>query len=122
GKAAGRTMAEPVLQLWSPPTEVDEYRIIRPIGSGSGGRVYLAHDTLLDRTVAVKFVPAGDADALSRFLVEARACARIQHPNVASLYRVGDANGSAYLVSEFVKGKTLNDVGAPLPWRRTLDL
>jgi formylglycine-generating enzyme required for sulfatase activity len=115
-------MAEAALHLWTPPEEFDEYRILKPIGSGSGGRVYLAHDTLLDRLVAIKFIPARDADALSRFLVEARACARIQHPNVASLYRVGDADGCAYLVSEFVKGKTLNELSPPIEWRRALEL
>ena len=58
---------------WQPPPEFDEYRLLRPLGRGRTGHVYLAHDTLLERTVAVKFIPTLDDEALSRFLIEARA-------------------------------------------------
>ena len=57
---------------WSPPDEVDEYRLLRPLGAGTAGRVFLAHDTLLERAVAVKFLAAPDSSSLARFLIEAR--------------------------------------------------
>ncbi|HEX9577403.1 MAG TPA: SUMF1/EgtB/PvdO family nonheme iron enzyme [Myxococcales bacterium] len=107
---------------WAPPEEVDEYRLLRPIGVGAGGSVYLAQDTLLDRPVAVKFLPAGDKEGLSRFLSEARAAARIQHPNVATLYRVGQIADRAYLVSEFIRGTSLDKLDRPVAWRRALEI
>ncbi|ATB34990.1 hypothetical protein CYFUS_000402 [Cystobacter fuscus] len=107
---------------WQPPSEVDEYRLLRLLGQGRTGRVYLAQDTLLERTVAVKFIPALDADALPRFLIEARAAARIQHPNVATLYRAGQFDGHPYLVSEYIRGTSLDRLPRPLPWRRVLEI
>ena len=76
--------------------EFEEYRLVRPLGRGAMGQVYLAHDTLLDRPVAVKFIAGAtpDAGARERFLVEARAIARLQHPNVVAIYRVGEVGGS----------------------------
>ena len=114
-------MADPSAE-WQPPQEFDEYRLLKPLGRGRTGHVWLAQDTLLDRTVAVKFIPAPDATWLSRFLVEARAAARVQHPNVASLYRVGQVGEHAYLVSEHVRGVSLDHVPLPLPPDRVLDL
>ena len=79
---------------FSPPTEVAEYRIVRLLGRGAMGQVYLAHDTLLDRPVAIKFIAAEPSAAIrERFLVEARAIARLTHPNVVSVYRVGEHAG-----------------------------
>ncbi|MBJ6760294.1 SUMF1/EgtB/PvdO family nonheme iron enzyme [Myxococcaceae bacterium JPH2] len=105
---------------WTPPKEFDEYRLVRPIGRGRTGRVYLAQDTLLERPVAVKFIPALGTNALSRFLVEARAAARIQHPNVVTLYRVGQLENQPYLVSEFIRGVSLDQLPRPVPWERAL--
>ncbi|MFY0562901.1 protein kinase domain-containing protein [Archangium lansingense] len=107
---------------WQPPGEFDEYRILRPLGRGRTGRVYLAHDTLLERTVAVKFIPALDDEALSRFLIEARAAARLQHPNVATLYRAGQFEDLPYLVSEYIRGISLDRLPRPQPWQRVLDI
>jgi formylglycine-generating enzyme required for sulfatase activity len=107
---------------WQPPPEFDEYRLLRPLGRGRTGRVYLAQDTLLDRIVAVKFIPAIDNEVLARFLIEARATARIQHPNVASLYRAGQFEGQPYLVSEYVRGITLDRLPRPQPGDRVLDI
>ena len=56
--------ATPQPETWTPPQEFDEYRLVRPIGHGRTGRVYLAHDTLLERPVAVKFIPALGSNAL----------------------------------------------------------
>jgi serine/threonine protein kinase/formylglycine-generating enzyme required for sulfatase activity len=88
------------------------------------GEVWLGHDTLLDRPVAVKFIGdfRPDVEARTQFLVEARAAARLSHPNVVTVYRVGELDGHPYIVSEFVRGKTLEQVEKPLPWRRALEL
>ncbi len=98
------------------PAEFDGYRIEREIGAGGMGRVYLGHDTLLDRPVAIKFISSGKPDEASRrrFLTEARAVARLQHPCVVSVYRVGEVHGLPYLVSEFVPGKSLDRVAVPM--------
>jgi serine/threonine protein kinase/formylglycine-generating enzyme required for sulfatase activity len=109
---------------WIPPSSFDEYRLIRLLGRGSMGSVYLAHDDLLDRSVAVKFVGnvAPDAEDRERFLVEARAVARIQHPNVMVIYRVGELEGHPFLITEYIRGKSLADLAVPLPWRKVLEL
>lgn len=86
------------------------------------GRVYLGHDTLLDRPVAVKFIAAIDPDATfrERFLIEARAIARLSHPNVVTIHRVGTLAGRPYLISEFVRGQSLEKLPLPLPWEQAL--
>jgi serine/threonine protein kinase len=108
---------------WVPPLQVDEFAIVRPLGRGGMGHVYLGHDTQLDRRVALKFI-AGEADLAvrGRFLVEARAIARLQHPNVVAIYRIGDVLGRPYIAYEFVEGQTLDQLPRPLPWRRVLEL
>jgi serine/threonine protein kinase len=117
----GQRAATP--SAWAPPASFDEYEIIRPLGGGAVGRVYLAHDTLLDRPVAIKFlVAAVDAEVLGRFLVEARAAARIQHPNVATLFRVGQLAQRPYLVAEYVRGRSLEQHPKPIPWDEALRL
>jgi serine/threonine protein kinase/formylglycine-generating enzyme required for sulfatase activity len=105
---------------WSPPEEFEEYRLVRLLGVGAMGQVYLAHDLLLDRPVAVKFVHAEDPAARARVIEEARAIARLQHPNVVAIYRVAEVAGHPYLVSEYVRGRTLDQLDRPVPWRRVL--
>ncbi len=114
--------SRPEADGWIPPEAFDEYRLVRLIGRGTTGQVYLAHDTLLERPVAVKFVRALGPGALARFLVEARAAARLQHPHVVTLYRVGQLESHPYLVSEFVRGSSLDRLPRPLPWERVLSL
>ncbi len=85
------------------------YDILHELGSGGMGRVLLAYDQRLDRHVAIKRLhrPA-DAEGLSeRFLHEARAVARLNHPNIVAIYDVGEANGHSYMVMEYVQGRTL---------------
>jgi eukaryotic-like serine/threonine-protein kinase len=108
---------------WVPPNEFDEFRIVRSLGIGSMGQVYLAHDLLLERPVAVKFVHTGkDPAARARLLEEARAIARLQHPNVVAIYRVADFAGHPYLVSEYVQGRALHQLDRPMPSRKVLDI
>jgi serine/threonine protein kinase/formylglycine-generating enzyme required for sulfatase activity/outer membrane murein-binding lipoprotein Lpp len=108
---------------WSPPREFDEYVLVRLLGQGSSGRVYLARDTVLDRAVAVKFIGhvAPDAEDRERFLVEARAVARLQHPNVVTIHRVGELAGHPYLITEYIRGKSLSEIAVPVGWRKVLE-
>ena len=108
---------------WSPPAEFEEYRLVRLLGRGTMGEVYLAHDSLLDRPVAVKFVQAaGDPAARAEFLDEARAIARLQHPNVVAIYRIAEVAGHPYLVSEYVRGRPLDQLTRPAPSRQVLEI
>jgi formylglycine-generating enzyme required for sulfatase activity len=103
-----------------PPEEFDDYRIIRLLGRGATGSVFLAEDTVLARLVAIKFVAETDAEARQRFGIEARAAARLQHPNVVAIFTVNDLDGHPYLVSEFARGRTLAELDKPQPWERVL--
>src|ERR1051325_11494387 len=108
---------------WSPPDEFGEYRLVQLLGTGAMGQVYLAHDLLLDRPVAVKFVHGAETPAArARVIDEARAIARLHHPNVVAIYRVAEVAGRPYLVSEYVPGQALHQLPRPMPWRRVLDI
>ncbi len=106
---------------FTPPDRVDEYQLLRLVGQGGMGAVFLANDTALQRRVAVKFVTCEDSQARARFLVEARAAARVHHPNVAAVHRVGETLGHPYLISEYVDGDRLDSL-APAPARRAVEL
>ncbi|RKG82010.1 hypothetical protein D7W82_27175 [Corallococcus sp. CA049B] len=112
------------LPAWQPPEAFGEYRLLQPLGRGAMGEVYLAHDTVLDRLVAVKFIAgvAPDEVQRERFRTEARAIARVQHPNVVGIHRVGEVKDRPYLVSEFLRGQSLDRLPRPLPWTRVLEL
>src|SRR5262245_31001276 len=89
------------------------YRILEKLGEGGMGAVYKAHDTHLDRDVAVKVLPAhrlNDADALARFHREARALAKLSHPNIVQAYDNGDDKGRHFLVMEYVEGVNLSAI------------
>ncbi|MFT3764691.1 MAG: serine/threonine-protein kinase [Minicystis sp.] len=103
---------------------LDEYRIIKHLGSGGMGDVYLAHDASLDRLVALKFIRDVDdrPDSRRRFLVEARATARLQHPNVLTVHRVGELDRRPYLVTEYIEGKGLDRISKPMSSRRALEI
>ncbi|WP_437587203.1 nSTAND1 domain-containing NTPase [Sorangium sp. So ce1000] len=105
-----------------PPEEIEEYRLVRRLGRGGMGVVYLAEDRLLARLVAIKLIHArspGEA-ARARFFVEARAVARLSHPNVVSVFRVGEVRGRPFLVSEYVRGQNLAELRKPVGPPRAL--
>src|SRR5262245_3922146 len=86
------------------------YEIVAPIGAGGMGEVYRARDTRLDRTVAIKVLPsqlAADPQFRERFDREARTISQLTHPHVCTLHDVGDHEGTAYLVMEYLEGETL---------------
>ena len=87
------------------------YRIISRLGAGGMGEVYRARDEQLDRDVAVKVLPASSFDdptARARLVREARAAAALNHPNICTVYEVGEADGQAYIAMELVEGRTLS--------------
>ena len=106
-----------------PLGQLDEYRVVELLGHGGMGTVYRAHDTLLDREVALKIIARTDSEqARQRFLLEARAVARIRHPNVVVVHRVGIAGDRPYIVYNLVRGKTFGELPRPSPWPRVLAL
>jgi formylglycine-generating enzyme required for sulfatase activity len=108
---------------FEPPAEFDDYVIVRELGQGAMGQVYLAEDAVLARPIAIKFTGADpDPSARQRFLMEARAVARIQHPNVVAIYRVGELGDQPYIVSELVRGSSLAALDRPVPWARVLPI
>jgi serine/threonine-protein kinase len=87
-----------------------DYRILSPLGTGGMGAVYAAEDVRLHRKVAIKFLTAeslGDAEVRQRLFHEARAAAAIDHPNICTIYDVGEAGGQAFIVMQHVEGQTL---------------
>jgi Tol biopolymer transport system component len=107
-------------------SKLGPYEIQSVIGAGGMGEVYRARDARLDRTVAIKVLPASfsaDRDRLQRFAQEARAAAALNHPNILSIFDIGDEQGAPYVVSELLEGETLRDRlrSGPLSSRKTID-
>src|SRR3990172_5653155 len=93
-------------------TRLGTYEIRALIGAGGMGEVYEAHDTKLDRDVAIKVLPehfARDAERLGRFQREAKLLAALNHPNIATIHGLEQSGGTHYLVMELVPGETLRE-------------
>src|SRR5437588_3583983 len=124
GRAHG-VVSYPSLMQVAPGVRLGPYEIVAPIGAGGMGEVYRARDTRLDRTVAIKVLPAefaNDAQLRLRFEREAKAISRLTHPNICTLHDVGQQDGIDYLVMEFLEGETLAERVAkgPLPVEQAL--
>jgi eukaryotic-like serine/threonine-protein kinase len=102
-------------------TEFLHYRIVSKIGEGGMGEVYLAEDTRLGRKVAIKFLShefSHVPDKLQRFVQEAKAASALNHPNIITVYEIGEVDGRNYIATEFIEGETLREhvlPDAPLP-------
>ena len=91
-------------------TMLGRYEIRSQLGAGGMGEVYLALDTQLDRTIALKILPgevASNSERLRRFVQEAKAAATLNHPNIAHIYEIGESGGTKFIAMEYVEGKTL---------------
>jgi serine/threonine protein kinase len=85
------------------------YEICSPLGKGGMGEVYLAWDSQLDRTVALKVLPAdvaSDQQRMQRFTQEAKAASALNHPNILTIYEVGQAGSARFIATEFIDGVT----------------
>src|SRR5258707_8818477 len=89
------------------------YEIRGKIGEGGMGEVYAAHDGELDRTVAIKFLPSefvSDAERRSRFRQEARTASSLNHPNIITIYEIGESEHGSFLATELIDGRTLREM------------
>jgi serine/threonine protein kinase/tetratricopeptide (TPR) repeat protein len=105
-QAAAKSMAIP------PGTRLGHYEIRSKLGAGGMGEVYLAQDTRLDRRVAMKVLPldvASNQDRMRRFVQEAKAAAALNHPNIAHIYEIDEADGVNFMAMEFIDGQTLRE-------------
>src|SRR5512142_1306437 len=106
----------------APGTRLGSYEVVAPLGAGGMGEVWKARDTRLDRSVAIKVLPAEfaqNAQLRLRFEREAKSISQLNHPHICTLYDVGNQDGIEYLVLEYIEGETLSDrlARGPLPLR-----
>lgn len=112
---------------YEPGHQIQNYRIVRQLGSGGMGEVYLAEDVRLNRKVALKLLPPHftvNPDRVRRFEREARAASALNHPNIVTIYDIGQENTTHFIAAEFVDGKTLRQLinEKPLTLEETLSV
>ncbi|MBA3499949.1 MAG: protein kinase, partial [Deltaproteobacteria bacterium] len=107
-----------------PGVRINQYEMIKMIGEGGMGTVWLARDLRLGRRVAIKFLQSNQPELTQRFLVEARTTARCQHDNIVVIYDVGEHNTTPYIVLEFLHGKpltTYTENGQKMPYAKAVE-
>src|SRR5208337_3204965 len=107
----------------SPGARFGSYEILQPLGSGGMGEVYRAKDTRLEREVAIKTLlldRCSQPEALSRFEQEARSACALNHPNIVTIYELGQVNGTCFIAMELVDGETVRSLlgAAAIPFRK----
>ena len=107
--------------------QIGSFKVLSLLGVGGMGEVYLAEDRRLDRTVAIKILPAelaSDADRMRRFALEAKAASAFKHPNVATIYEIGECGGVHFIAMEYIEGQTLTAKigGRPLTPSEIVDI
>src|SRR4051812_24208658 len=125
-RSAGRE-GRPFIGRLEPGSRVDRYQILSAVGRGGMGEVYAAYHPDLDRRIALKVVGEAGADSAERrgrLLREARAIARLSHPNVVAVYDAGTVGDRVYIAMEFVEGETVDDWlrSKPRGWREVVDV
>ena len=109
-------------------SKLGAYEILGPLGAGGMGEVYRARDARLSREVAIKVLPsatASDPDRRARFEQEARSASALNHPNILTIYDIGESDGTVFIAMELVEGRTLRELlasGEPLPTKRLLEV
>src|SRR5262245_13644880 len=106
---------------------IAHYQIIKKLGQGGMGEVYLAEDTRLNRKVAIKFIPEQlekNEQVSKRLIKEAQAAATLDHPNICSIYEVGECDGGNFIVMQYVEGETLSERNRrkPLELRESVEI
>src|SRR6266404_4296901 len=105
--------------MLTPGEKFSHYEIVSEVGKGGMGEVYLADDTKLGRKVAIKVLNeefSTDADKVRRFIQEAKAASALNHPNIITVYEIGEADGKNYIATELIEGRTLREhLSAPEP-------
>jgi Tol biopolymer transport system component len=107
--------------------QINHYHVLSELGAGGMGEVYLAQDTKLGRKIALKLLPISfthDADRLHRFQQEARTASALNHPNILTIYEIGDEQGRPFIATELIEGQTLRErlLSGPLKFVDALDI
>jgi serine/threonine-protein kinase len=107
------------------PTEIGRYQLVDQIGQGGMGSLFLAWDPVLERQIAIKLLRDDSDELRERFAREARSVARLRHPNIVTVFDVGEQDGQPFIAMEYIQGQTVADLirgGAPLGLARKLEL
>ncbi|MEM9462359.1 MAG: serine/threonine-protein kinase [Myxococcota bacterium] len=122
----GQRVRQRLFEQPFPVTRIGRFTMLEPVGHGGMGTVYAAYDGQLDRKIAVKVLSdqqMPDPKARLRFMREAQALARLSHPNVVTVYEVGDSDGEVFLAMEFIRGQSLKAwIGTQPDWREVLEV